>query len=560
MNDLAKTAVAIVLAAGLAGAAYVTAPRAVTDAVFSDQGELFFPQFTDPTTAKSLEVISYDEATATISPFKVKFDGTRWVIPSHHNYPADAQANMSGAASAFIGLRKDAVVTDKASEHQALGVLAPDDDAAPLSGRGTRVTIRGASDDILGDLIIGKPVKSEQVGGQVYARVPGKNRVYAVAFTRAITSKFSDWVQTDVLKLGGAQVAGLRVDRYKIDEQRGTKTTAETLTIGKAPEVKPDGPVDPNTPPPAAPRWTFTAEPGGGPAQGQTVNEAPIDDAINTLRTMRILGVRAKPEKVANYFAAPVGPDGKNTSGIQLNTLDLIGMGGKGFFLTRDGGFVANEGEVDVKCDDGVVYKLYFGELLVASGDDLSAGAADVTASGEASKTGADGSAEKPAEGAAPASSEENKDGAKKGTEARYMLATVAFDESLLGPAPVAPAAPALEEPKAPEGFDAAKPPAEDEPEEIKAYRAAKAKFDAEKGRFEAEKSAHAAAFAQFQDRVSQGRKRAETLRKSLAPWYFVIDAPSFGKLRPTREALVKAADAGGAGGSGGPDGAVPPQ
>ncbi len=532
MNDFAKTAVALVLAAGLAGAAYVTAPRSVTDATFSDQGEVFFPAFTDPLAAKSLEVISYDEPTATLTPFKVKFDGTRWVIPSHHNYPADAEANMSGAASALIGLKKDAVVTDQASQHQELGVVAPDDDKAPLSGRGTRVTLKGASGDTLADLIIGKPVKGTQVGGQVYARVPGKNRVYAVAFTRTITSKFEDWVQTDVLKLNAAQPIAMNVNRYSIDEQRGTKTTTETVSITKAPEATPPAPPpDPNTPPPVTPRWTFTAQPGGGPTAGEGVNETPIDDAFNTLRSMRILGVRPKPEKLVKFFGT-----GEPPSGQTLNTLDIMGMASKGFFVDQTGKFLANEGEVDITCDDGVVYKLYFGELLVASGDALSAGTDDVT-----------GTDAKPTDNAAPADSAEKPADAaeKKGTESRYMLATATFDPSILGEAPKMPV-----EPTPPEGYDpkkAAEPvvtkegepaptPAPDSPE-VAAYKAAKAKFDAEKAAYIQSSNAHNV-------KVEAGRKRAETLRKNLANWYYVIDAPSFAKLRPTRESLVKKAEA----------------
>jgi hypothetical protein len=534
MNDFAKTAVAIVLAAGLAGAAYVTAPHSVVDATFSDQGEVFFPAFTDPLAAKSLEVISYDEPTATLTPFKVKFDGTRWVIPSHHNYPADAEANMSGAASAFIGLKKDAVVTDKASEHQALGVLSPDDDKAPLSGRGTRVTLKGASGDTLADLIIGKPVKGAMVGGQVYARVPGKNRVYAVAFTRTVTSKFEDWVQTDVLKVGGTQPIGMTIDRYQIDEQAGTKTTTETLTISKAPEVTPPAPVDPNSPPPVTPRWTFAATPGGGPAPGETVNEAPIDEAFNTLRSMRIVGVRPKPEKLVKFFGG-----GEGASATTLNTLDLMNMGNKGFFVDQKGNFLANEGEADIRCDDGVVYKLYFGELLLASGDALSAGSDDVTSTEKKPDTAAGdkGSAEA-----------EKKPEAKK-AESRYMLATVTFDPSVFGPAPVMPV-----EPKAPEGFDPAKgseptitpaPTKEGEPvptpppesPEVTAYKVAKAKFDSEKQAYIQASLAHST-------KIDAGKKRAETLRKNLANWYYVIDAAAFEKLRPTRAALVKKPDA----------------
>lgn len=531
MNDFAKTAVALVLAAGLAGAAYVTAPRSVADATFSDRGEEFFPAFTDPLAAKSLEVISYDEPTATLMPFKVKFDGTRWVIPSHHNYPADAEANMSGAASALIGLKKDAVVTDQASQHQELGVLSPDDDKAALSGRGTRVTLKGASGDTLADLIIGKAVKGSQVGGQVYARVPGKNRVYAVAFTKTITSKFEDWVQTDVLKLGGAQPVAMKVDRYALDAQRGIKTTAETVSITKAPEPPPPAqPADPNTPPPTAPRWTFTAEPGGGPGAGEGVNEAPIEEAVNTLRSMRIVGVRQKPEKLVKYFGAEAG-----ASGVTLGTMDLMSMGNKGFFVDQKGNFLANDGEVDVRCDDGVVYKLFFGELLVASGDALTAGSDDVT--GTASGDAASASAEKKsAEGAKPDA---------KGTEARYMLATATFDPTVFGDAPKQPV-----EPVPPAGYDptkAAEPavtkegapaatPAPDSPE-VAAYKAAKAKYDTEKAAYIQESTGHNV-------KVEAGRKRAETLRKSLANWYYVIDAASFAKLRPTREGLIKKAEA----------------
>lgn len=528
MNDFAKTAAAIVLAAGLAGAAYMTAPHSVADATFSDQGEVFFPAFVDPLAAKSLEVISYDEPTATLTPFKVQFDGTRWVIPSHHNYPADAEANMSGAASAFIGLKKDLVITDMASEHEALGVLSPEDDKAPLSGRGTRVTLRDGSGATLSDLIIGKPVKGAQVGGQVYARLPGKNRVYAVAFTKTITSNFADWVQTDVLKIAGAQPVGLTVDRYQIDEQRGTKTTTETLKITKAPEVAPPMPADPNHPPPQPPRWTFSANPGGGPGPNEAVNEAPIEEAMNTLRTLRIVGVRQKPEKLVKYFGASPGD-----APTALNTLDLMNMGSKGFFATQDGTFVANEGEASIPCDDGVVYRLYFGELLLATGDALSAGSDDVAnaKAGDAPADSAEGESDKKAE--------------PKAKESRYMLATATFDASLLGAAPVAPVAP-----QPPEGYDPAKPaapgdgaagepapaPAPDSPE-VAAYKAAKAKYDADQSAFIQAANAH-------QVRVEAGRKRAETLRKSLANWYYVIDAEAFNKLRPTRASLIRPAEA----------------
>ncbi len=527
MNDFAKTAAAVILAAGLATAAYVTAPRAVTDAAFSDQGQVFFPEFKDPTVAKSLEVISYDEATATLTPFKVQFDGQRWVIPSHHNYPADAESNMSGAASAFIGLKKDEVVTDKASEHESLGVLAPDDDKAPLTGRGTRVTLRDASGAALADMIIGKPVVRTSVGGKTYVRVPGKNRVYAVDFQKHITTAFADWVQTDVLKVGSAQVVGLNIDRYQIDEQAQTKKTTERLSITniKPPPNPPQ--TDPNAPPPPPPaRWTFTCEPGGPPGDQEKVQDAPVEEAVNTLRTMRILGVRTKPDKLVKYFSAD-----PSTATTQLNQLDLMGLANKGFYVAQGGQFLANEGEMDVKCDDGVVYKMFFGELLVASGEALTAGDEGVGAA----KT----PEAKPGE--TPKADQPKKDDKAKGTEARYVLVTAKFDESLLGPPPVAPTAPTP-----PPGYDPNAKPAEAKPgeagapapaptpdaPEVAAYKVSKAKYDADQAKYLQEANARNA-------RVESGKTRAESLRKSLANWYYVIDAASFQKIRPTRQQLV---------------------
>jgi hypothetical protein len=43
----------------------------VTPSAFSDIGEAFFPNFQDPNTATTLEVIEFDEGTAAAKPFKV---------------------------------------------------------------------------------------------------------------------------------------------------------------------------------------------------------------------------------------------------------------------------------------------------------------------------------------------------------------------------------------------------------------------------------------------------------------------------------------------------------
>src|SRR5437867_3666370 len=107
MGETAKTAIFCLAALAVVVAAAVVEPETVTPNIFSDQGELFYPRFTDPLACKSLEVVDYDEATATARPFKVEFKRGRWVIPSVHNYPTDAKDRLAKTAAALIDLRKD---------------------------------------------------------------------------------------------------------------------------------------------------------------------------------------------------------------------------------------------------------------------------------------------------------------------------------------------------------------------------------------------------------------------------------------------------------------------
>lgn len=515
MNESTKTLIALAAAAGLVATAYLTRPARITDAAFSDQGEVLFPQFQDPTAARGLQVLAYDDSAAEITPFKVEFNGSRWVIPSHHDYPADAQKNMAEAASIFVGLTKEQVVTDRAADFESLGVLSPDDPAAPLKGRGTRVTITGDGGAALADLIIGKQVESVTPDGtpgettRRYVRLPDKNRVYAVNFTKSFSTAFADWVETDLLTLGSERVDRLMVDRYEVDEQQGVKKTSERVVITRNPTAS-----DAMNPAPPEP-WNVEAEPGGPPAAGEAVNASRVEEAVSALRTMKIVGVRPKPERLAQWFA------GETDKVTQMDVLDLQS---KGFFTTQQGQFVANQGELAVGCADGVVYTLYFGEVLFGEGNALSAGT-DVIA----------GAAEAEA-GPTPE---------QKGQESRYAFVSVRFDESLIPKptppaAPTTPAAPAPDANPAPEstpapgGAEQDNPPAM-QPEPAAAPAAVSADQDPAL-------AAYTQALADRDRRIALGKKRAGELTKRFAPWYYVIDAAAFKTLRPTRADLIASA------------------
>ena len=60
MNETKKTMIFGAVALALLLLAFVTTPSKVTPDAFLDQGEAFFPDFQDPNSATSLEVISYN--------------------------------------------------------------------------------------------------------------------------------------------------------------------------------------------------------------------------------------------------------------------------------------------------------------------------------------------------------------------------------------------------------------------------------------------------------------------------------------------------------------------
>ena len=143
MDEIRKTLLFIAAAILVTVSLIVTAPNNPIPEAFSDRGDLFFQNFSDPNASASLEIINFDEETGQIRAFNVVFKGTRWRIPSHHNYPADNKDQLARTAAGLIEVRKDDVVTETSSDHEALGVVDPlDKSVVSLAGRGKLVTIK----------------------------------------------------------------------------------------------------------------------------------------------------------------------------------------------------------------------------------------------------------------------------------------------------------------------------------------------------------------------------------------------------------------------------------
>lgn len=335
MTEAAKTGIFCAAALGLAIAAGMVEPRTRSAEVFSDEGEIFFPRLTDPLAARTLEVVEYDEATATARPFKVEFWRGRWTIPSHYNYPADARDRLAKTAAALVDLKKDQVRSDLVDEHGKYGVIDPlDARVSSLTGRGKRVTLRDETGQVLADLILGYPVKDKP--GYRYVRLPGQKRTYAVKTDADPSARFEDWVETDLLRLSPAAVRRITIHNYTINEQLGRLENLENLVLNR----DGDG-------------WKL--------ATGEKAAAGRVQAMLAALHGLRIAGVRPKPPGMTS--------DLKTTGGLQMSLETTLSLRQKGFLITPDGRLLARQGELLVETNEGVVYALRFGELLTGQGE-----------------------------------------------------------------------------------------------------------------------------------------------------------------------------------------------
>jgi hypothetical protein len=448
MNETKKTVWFLSAGAVLIILALLLAPGRITPEAFLDQGEAFFPDFTDPNEATTLEVFDYDETTGAAQPFKVTFNNGRWTIPSHHDYPADAKDRLAKTAAGVIGIKKDDFRSDNVADHEAYGVVDPlDDNAVGLSGRGKRVTLKGPDDNVLADFIVGKEVEGHK--GFRFVRVPGQKRVYAVRMDIDLSTNFEDWIKTDLLEVDKAKIDQVALKDYSINERTLSIEQRDNLILnlnGK--------------------EWK-----ANGMKSTQAVDTTKMKQLLNAIDSLSIVGVRPKPEGLSKNLKA-------KTEGSTLSQSDRMSLQSKGFYFTRDGDLKSNEGELQVRTSEGVVYTIRFGEVLYGSGMAVSAG----------SDEGGDQSG---------------------GAENRYLFITTSFDSKMF---PEPPEAQNLDFTNKP---DSVLTDAEHEQKKIHTEH------------------------ERWKWKVDQGQKKSDELNARFADWYYVISSSSFDKLNLSRNDIV---------------------
>lgn len=337
MSEARKTAILCVAAVVLIAVTWATAPRLETPDVLADRGELFFPTFTDPNTAASLEVVQFDDRSAAIIPLKVQNRGGRWTIPSQFDYPADARDRLAKTAAAIVALKRDDVASDSLADHERTGVIDPLDNTAPsLTGRGTRVTVRGAREEVLADIVLGHPVAGRP--GFRYVRQPGQRRVFVSNVgDLSISTAFADWIDRDLLQVAVEDIDAINLRNYALDRTTGTIDDGETLLLQR---VRGTG------------QWSLY-----GMRDDEQLDLTALDALLRNLVRLTIVGVLPKPPGISATLRNAAG----SASLVEDDIADLRRMG---FYLAPNGQLVSNRGEVVIRTRGGVFYTLRFGDIV----------------------------------------------------------------------------------------------------------------------------------------------------------------------------------------------------
>jgi hypothetical protein len=344
MKEGSKTLVFVLVAVALLGAAWVTRPSSIVDDNAEEVGVLF-PKFKDPLQAKSLEILSYDEDTAALEPFKVAQVNGRWAIPSHSNYPADAAQQLADAATSMMDLQKLDEATRNPAEHELYGVVDPKNPnlTAGATGVGKRVTFQDGSGNTLADYIIGKA--EEKQPGVRYLRVPGQDAVYRVVVsTDKLSTNFDDWIEKDLLKLNAFDVKQVVLNNHSVDELNGTLTYDSVINVDYDSKDAKWELIDLRV---GQKRTEAKLKPD------EELNAEKLNDLKTALDDLKIVDVSRKPPGLS----ADLKIDEK-----AIKPDSFISLAEHGFFPYR-GEIVSNEGEVHCGLSDGVEYILRFGEI-----------------------------------------------------------------------------------------------------------------------------------------------------------------------------------------------------
>ena len=583
--------------------------------VFELVGTRCYEDFTSGLQAKALEVIALDPESNEVRRFEVALRDGLWRIPSHHDYPAEAAERLAKTATCLVGVERMALVGRRSAEWKRFGVIDPlSDDARDADSTGKRIRLRDADGNILSDLIIGKSAgevapesedalaMDEPSENYYYIRLPDEQQTYKAIIDIDLSTKFSDWVEPDLLKISSGDVRQLKINSYALDERTVLTPQGPVKQImmrpGEVFDLKRDSDFG---------DWAMD----GLNSENEEVNSQEVNMIVSALDTLQLVGVRPK-YKVNGQLVL--------TSDLKLNKIDAFQndraayeqavfelqeeLDQRGFAIgndpqTGERTLVSDKGEMSVGTKQGVRYTLHFGDVFLGDETAIEIGGNEQKVE-EPSEEGADksdGGEKAPADlpanplqepGPPKKPADESDDSSQK--KSRFIMVSVKFDQSLLGDTPVKPVEPT--KPAEPEGWqeylkskeakeksdspdqtgdaapapetsdsaagngedstsnqeqENASDPANQETntadEKFVEYEKQLEAYQSAKNQYDFDLMNYENQQEEYDSNVVDGQELAQRLDERFSDWYYVISAGSIESLKPERQALIRPKD-----------------
>ena len=282
----------------------------------------------------SLRVVSWDDSASLPKVFEVNQSQGIWVIPSHFNYPADGGTRVGKTSGGVRNVTFGRLVTSDSKQHESLGVVDPMSADSKLKGRGKRVVLKDSTNGVLVDVIIGKNVPESD--GLSFVRDADQVEVYTAKVDGDISTKFIDWVESDLMKLKAEDIRGVAVADYSVNEQTSALEERSLTRFARTS---------------ATADWLSAQTPAE-----KRVFKDTVDKILNQATSLRLTGVRKFDLQA--LLGSGFFPSDSPQLLARPDALK-VAIGGKTYAI------FGNEGAVDFTTKDGLRYSLLFGEVSV---------------------------------------------------------------------------------------------------------------------------------------------------------------------------------------------------
>lgn len=280
-----------------------------------------------PDQIADLMVATWDESQTKAKIFQVKKSDGRWTIPSHFNYPADGGSRVGSTVGGVLNVARGPLVSRDPKRFEDLGVINPTPKEGLPSekkGIGKRITLKDVSGKVVVDLLIGSPAPNGD--GVRFVRDVDSNDVYTAKISDTISTAFTDWVETGLLKFETNDVRSVLVNDYFIEKDPQTGTGKYTPRAETA-FTRKDSSAD----------WIS----GQLPTDMQVAKDA-VNKILSEATGLKLAGVR------------PYNPQWLQMRGFYSSGKDLFG----------------DEGRLVVSTKDGLRYILFFGQIALGDEED----------------------------------------------------------------------------------------------------------------------------------------------------------------------------------------------